>query len=321
MIPRLISGLTDALVLGVGLICLVAATGAQGGRFNARLDVLTHFAPFWLVGAVVATIYGLALSRPDLRGLTAGAGALGALLSMTLIAPEYLRAMPTAAAADAPRQVRIVQINAWGKNRDIPGTVRWILAQNPDAVVVEEAERPVREALIATGQFHYTRGMLRTAIFSRAAPGKTPFRLGEPWDQWPGIVRAALPGPDGLYTLVGLHLTWPTDPFQASQIRRVTQALTRTDASRLIVVGDFNLTPWSFTLRRLDHDIGLTRRDRAMFTWPAQAFAKQLLTVPAPFLPIDHIYAGSAWRTVKVERGPRLGSDHFPVLVVLALKD
>lgn len=39
---------------------------------------------------------------------------------------------------------------------------------------------------------------------------------------------------------------------------------------------------------------------------------------PFPMLPIDHVYAGKGWRAVSVTRGPRLGSDHYPMVVVLA---
>ena len=77
-------------------------------------------------------------------------------------------------------------------------------------------------------------------------------------------------------------------------------------------MGDFNATPWSFTLQRLDHEFGLIRRDRALFSWPIWPH------LPAPFLPIDHVYAGDGWATVKVERGPKLGSDHYPVILTLA---
>ena len=40
--------------------------------------------------------------------------------------------------------------------------------------------------------------------------------------------------------------------------------------------------------------------------------------LPFALLPIDHVYAGPGWRTVRAERGPRLGSDHYPVIVTLA---
>jgi endonuclease/exonuclease/phosphatase (EEP) superfamily protein YafD len=84
------------------------------------------------------------------------------------------------------------------------------------------------------------------------------------------------------------------------------------EARRLILTGDFNSAPWSFTLRRFDRRVGLRRRTRALATWPTRRFA-----MPFPFLAIDHVYAGSDWKTVSVRRGPRLGSDHFPVVVIL----
>ncbi|HQR90495.1 MAG TPA: endonuclease, partial [Caulobacter sp.] len=43
----------------------------------------------------------------------------------------------------------------------------------------------------------------------------------------------------------------------------------------------------------------------------------RLANAPAPFLPIDHVYAGGAWKTVSVVRGPALGSDHRPIVVKL----
>jgi endonuclease/exonuclease/phosphatase (EEP) superfamily protein YafD len=65
------------------------------------------------------------------------------------------------------------------------------------------------------------------------------------------------------------------------------------------LAGAFNTAPWSFDLRRLD---------------PA-------LYGPVAILPIDHIYAGGAWRTVSIARGPRPGSDHYLIVETLALID
>ena len=91
------------------------------------------------------------------------------------------------------------------------------------------------------------------------------------------------------------------------------------ERKRLIIAGDFNSTPWSFTLRRQDEALGLVRRNQAMLSWPAMAFSRWNIHMPLPFLAIDHVYAGSDWVTLGAERGPALGSDHFPVVVTLAL--
>ena len=98
----------------------------------------------------------------------------------------------------------------------------------------------------------------------------------------------------------------------------VAGVLNRLPKDRLILAGDFNSTPWSFSRRREDAMFGLERRTKALFSWPAGEVSRHRIKVPFPFLAIDHVYAGKAWRTVSVRRGPRLGSDHYPVVVVLA---
>ena len=89
------------------------------------------------------------------------------------------------------------------------------------------------------------------------------------------------------------------------------------DRKSLIVAGDFNSTPWSFSLRRQDAQFGLERRTRALFTFPVQTYSRYRAHAPFPLFPIDQIYAGSDWKTVSVTRGPRLGSDHLPTIAVL----
>jgi endonuclease/exonuclease/phosphatase (EEP) superfamily protein YafD len=61
----------------------------------------------------------------------------------------------------------------------------------------------------------------------------------------------------------------------------------------------------------------MTRRERALFTWPA-LIARLHRPSPLALLPIDHLYAGAAWKTLAVRPLPRTGSDHFGILVTLA---
>lgn len=84
-----------------------------------------------------------------------------------------------------------------------------------------------------------------------------------------------------------------------------------------IMAGDFNATPWGANLRYLDDRINLRRHTRWLPTWPAR-WGRQVLPSMFAMAPIDHIYAGKAWRLVDVERGPYIGSDHYPVLASFA---
>ncbi len=157
------------------------------------------------------------------------------------------------------------------------------------------------------------------------------FRLMTAW--------ATYPADGGPITVVATHLAWPWPPGrQRAQSLRVATLLKSFPAARTIVAGDFNSTPWSFALRRQDRLFGLQRRTRALFSWPAAGivhispakhrpkamFYWPIFTIgflqpgsPMPLFPIDQVYAGKAWRTVSVERGPKLGSDHYPVVVTL----
>jgi endonuclease/exonuclease/phosphatase (EEP) superfamily protein YafD len=123
---------------------------------------------------------------------------------------------------------------------------------------------------------------------------------------------------EAAFSVAATHYQWP-EPIgsQGRQARLFAEMFDRLDRDALIVAGDFNLTPWSFTLRRQDVRFGLIRRSRAVATWPVGKIEHWALNFPFPFLPIDHIYAGHAWKTVSIARGPRLGSDHFPLVAVL----
>ena len=320
-IARTLAVLSDGTAVIVAAACLTAALGAQGGRFSTKLDVLTHFAPFWLAGALLATGYALVFASPPLRWALAGAGVAGALAAAALILPELIRPISPTVDAGASRQIKLIQFNAWDENAQPGATADWIAAQKPDLVMMQEVENPIRQAMIQRG-FHFVRGMTRTAIFSRVAPTYSPFQVPMmDWALLPSFARATFDGPDGRFSVVAVHLEWPTHRAQKRQMRLLAEILDRYPTDRLILTGDFNLTPWSFALRRLDERLGMERRDRAIFSWPARLPPKAPLPWSLAVLPIDHVYAGRAWRTVSIERGPRLGSDHYPLVVKLALVD
>jgi endonuclease/exonuclease/phosphatase (EEP) superfamily protein YafD len=239
------------------------------------------------------------------------------------MAPEFARTLPAPAPTGSPYQLRLIQFNTWERLADPTPVADWIAGQNPDVVAIEDITGPLRRDLIARG-FRYTRGMEAVAIFSRRPRLPAPFFIAGPaWPALPKFARATFAAPDGAapFTLVATHLTWPTRSGRWSESAALAALLDRYPRDRLIVVGDFNLTPWSFTLRGLDHRFGLERRDRAIPTWPAALRMRGLL-VPLPaVLPLDHVYAGKGWRVVRIRRGPRLGSDHYPLVVDLALDE
>ena len=310
--------LLTGLMLLIAIGCAGWAFAAQGGRWSARLDVLTHFLPMILGVAAITVLYAI-FAEPLLAKLAlVGFGGAGMVLAGWLIAPEYLARRAPDAAADTPGQIKVIQLNAWRGNRDPEGTVRWLLAQDADIIVLQEADI-VGPLLKLRSAYHASCDGCPVVIFSKAKPDvlHTPTpddkRLGAP------TAGVTLRDAQGEFTVIGTHYTWPVHGgLQQSQSRSLARLLAGFPTQRLILTGDFNSTPWSFSRRRDDAMFGLERLTRGMFTWPARNIPKHGRGTPFPLLPIDHVYAGSGWRTVKVERGPRTGSDHYPVIVILA---
>jgi endonuclease/exonuclease/phosphatase (EEP) superfamily protein YafD len=241
----------------------------------------------------------------------------GTVTGGLLVLPEMTRSIRPTVASKASIQIKLIQFNVWEHNIDVDGTADWIAAQQPDVVLMEETEPPIRKAMISRG-FHYIRGVADSAIFSRQSPTFGRYRIpAGDWHSLPSFSRATFSSAAGPYTILATHLKWPTSAIQPGQMSALARLIDHYPSDRLILAGDFNLAPWSFTLQRWDQRIGLERRDRAIFSWPARLPPGR--PWPATILPIDHLYAGQAWRTVSLTRGPSMGSDHYPLVAILAL--
>ncbi|EJL35837.1 hypothetical protein PMI01_01193 [Caulobacter sp. AP07] len=323
---RLILHLANLLVRGTALMlaltAAVAGLACLGGAFSDQLDALTHGAPVWLACGLGGLALALAFSRDGERKAIAGIALVAVVAVVALMAPELISTLdrPEKPARGAAT-MKLIQFNAWAENHDPEGTATWLLAQNADVVIMEESGGtawPIVRAL--RGAYPYgipcrAKYGCDTRIFSRWPIVESHSFYGD----GRGLVGAwaTLRHPRGDFTVVGNHFVWPIPAGNwQRQSRTLAAAVARFPKDSLIVTGDFNSTPWSWSLRRQDQALGLRRRTRALASWPSGAFTR-VMKAPFPILPIDHVYAGKAWKTVKVERGPVLGSDHRPIVVTL----
>lgn len=304
--------------LVLGLVSAAGALAAQGGRVSIRLDVLTHLAPFWLAGGLATLIAAAVAPRGRRRPVLAVLGLAASLGAAALMAPEYLRPLSPRAPIDAPGQFKLIQFNAWGIFTSAVRDPQWLAAQRPDVVVMQDGTDLIRDNMVRAGGFHVTCLHCGVTIYSRERPIATGLAPPYPGAPWPRVARATFAAPGGPITVVGVYYRWPTDPATHEAARNLARALERFPQERLIVSGDFNSTPWSFQRRREDRAFGLERRTRALFTWPHGRFTRYRIFFPISFLPLDHVYAGPGWRTVRVGLGKDLSSDHAPVIAVLA---
>jgi len=302
-------GWVNVVLTALVLVAAVAAALALAGAQVPRLDLLSHFAPFYLAAGLAGAVWAVVAGR----GPIVAASVLAVIAGAVLVVPEFRRDAGPVAAPNAPGQIKVIQFNAGRNNRDLDRVIDWLVAQDADVVTLTEGHKDLRDRLRKRTGWRTAGAHGQLVIYTR--------------DQYAGMVRPRPPGgiatfvnatyarPGGPMEVVTVHLTWPTRSGIEGQMRALEFVAAARPRERMILTGDLNAAPWSWQLRRLDRSLGLTRRDRAVPTWPAQVMGEAW---PLPFLPIDHVYAGPGWATVKVERGPHLGSDHYPLIVTLA---
>ena len=317
---RLIAQLSSLLVRGsalmLGLVGATLALASLGGAISPALDSLTHMTPLWLGMGVGAVILGLAFARGAERKAIVILGVVALCGAALLMRQEIWSASRYKPGPIAPGDLKLIQFNAWEENNAPARSLAWLLAQDADIVVIEEgggAARRIIKGLRAAYPFtSCATARCEPWIFSRkkmTASGALPRGVAGAW--------AVIEDPAGPIPIIGVHYVWPLPAGrQQAQSAMLVKAASGFDRESLIIAGDFNSTPWSFTLKRQDRTLGLQRWTRALPSWPAGQFSR-VATAPAPILPIDHVYTGSDWRAVKVERGPAIGSDHHPVIVTL----
>jgi endonuclease/exonuclease/phosphatase (EEP) superfamily protein YafD len=299
-------------------LCAGLAIAAQVGHSSLQFDILAHFAPWYAAGALVCALVAAVLLSGLAQWMVLALALTAVIAAGRLMLPEYTRSTGPHAAAGQPGELKIIQFNVWDRDRDPVGTVDWIVAQKPDIVVLEETTPAFRRLVEAKSGWRPACRDCEVMIYSRlpAQPLDIPPLVGPR----PGpLAHIALADARGAFPVIGVHYAWPTDADeQQRQEARLVEVLDALPRDRLILTGDFNSTPWSFSRRRWDARFGLIRRDRAIFSWPAGKPVWPHVTPPVPLLPIDHVYAGPGWATVSVTRGPKLGSDHYPVVAILA---
>ncbi len=306
----------------------VAAVLGLGGGFSRTLDILNHLTPLYLL-ASIALVGMAALSRP-IPWTWLAIGAAGALAALCLVAPEM--AARLGEPKPVPGQGLVITVmteNVWEHDASPARTAAAIIKAGPDVVALQEGMGAGRDVVALLVRAYPYRADCTTLSqwCSMAILSKRPILTWShhegawkppAWDRL-GYVRATIDGgAGGPFEIVTTQLLHP-DPAgaAAAQAGELLTTMESVDPRRGLLVGDFNLTPWSFALRRIDAQLPLRRRSHGVASWPNRAPMLGGASFPVPFLPIDQIYAGSGWKVASIRRGPTTGSDHFGLIARL----
>lgn len=299
------------LGLAAGAVLLVLGVAA---RWYPAFDIVNNGLPVLVVGGIVLLAFAFAVrTRPLITATAAFLAVTFALLLSGLsgAAPE--------ARDGAERFMRVATFNLWGRNDHHLQKVADFLAETKaDAVVLEEV-RGHHAAFIEglDAQYPYSVGDNGLVILSKhpiVADGRID-RASEPF--WMSLiirwVRLDVNGKT--VELAGVHLARPFYPeLHEGDVATLTSFVQERTVP-LIVAGDFNMAPWTAQMKALTETTGLGRFNTFRPTWPMRWRSVPLL----PIVPIDNVLASHHFAKIDARVGPRLDSDHRPVIADIAL--
>jgi endonuclease/exonuclease/phosphatase (EEP) superfamily protein YafD len=287
------------------------------GRFGWFFDLFSHFRVQYFLALALATALLLLLRQRK------GAVCCGvfAIINLVVILPLYLG--DAVEAGEHESMLRAMLINVETESGDPILVGRTIREMNPQLVVLEEINSrwliDLEEALRA---YPYSCVRPREDNFGIGLFSKFPLSNATVVDIGEAKVPSILADVRIETTTLKVIATHPVPPTGAhyaqwrnSQLDRIPDYLPK-DGSPILLLGDLNVSPWSHHFKQLLTRTGLRDSSKGRGvqpTWPAGH--------PLMSIPIDHCLHSRELVVLRKQIGPNVGSDHFPVIVDVAVRD
>ena len=300
-----------AVVFGVLAVLCVTVIGFAG-RWWWLADLAAAFRMQYALACALALVV-LLVAR---QWPWAGIAAVGLIINLAVIVPLFFGVARTA----GPAQLRVVCQNLLATNRMVERVVQHAQASEADVLVFLEATDDWIVALQPLERTHPhfwvepEPGAFGIVLYSRH-----PLRSVGSRDFGGGVLSIVaeleLGSPLQTYVICGTH---PPPAFTAGLAERHRRHMTglaewsAAETRPLVIVGDLNATPWSWTFRDLLQRGRLTD-STCGYGWQPTWQVRSLCAIP-----IDHALTRE-FRVVNRQVGPDVGSDHRSVLVDIRL--
>lgn len=280
------------------------------GRWSWFLDVLANFRPQYAVaGLALAAVLFLGRWRK-----MAAVALAAAVVNAVFVVPLFIGPDPVPAGGET---LRILSFNLKASNDRFGDVIAFIRQHRPDVAFLHEASRPWEIALESADLgYVITKSRSEELIFGTLVLSAPDDRVTSYGFTTGGARAVEVEHP--AIKLLGIHPLAPTTA-ERSALRNAQMAFASEwaqdqDGPR-VVVGDFNSTPWSYPFRRLVAETGLRNSQRGFGiqpTFPTSSFF-------AFRVPIDHLLHSADVGVVDRFLAPAMGSDHFPLIVDVAV--
>jgi len=277
------------------------------------IQLFTHFRLQYLGVAVLLLCAFLWLRSPWFIAMLVVTVAINAMLVLPWHAGKDETAGDT--------RLKLLHANVLSSNTEYDRLIRLLDTEAPDIVVLLEVSPGwlvALDGLRSDYPYSYAEardGNFGIALFSRL-PLKSVSHIDSPPLGFPTIITSLEVG-DEVLQVVATHPMIPVngDFYDArnKQLADIAKLVGQWTGPK-ILVGDLNLSQWDINYSGLEKQAGV-RNARQGFgivpTWPT--------FMPFAMIPIDHVLVSDSISVTDFYSGPRIGSDHLPLVVTLSL--
>jgi endonuclease/exonuclease/phosphatase (EEP) superfamily protein YafD len=303
------------MLTAAGSLAAAATIAGFFDRFGWAFDLATHFRVQY---AVVLLLIGAAFLAGR-RYRHAAVFLLLGFVNAALVLPMFFGQTPPAPSGAV--RLRAMLLNVHTANTQYARVLEVIDEFSPDILMLEELDDKWVAGLAGLKTtYPHSRASVREDNFGIALFSRLPFErpsilyLGSAGV--PSVV-AQIEVNGARFAVLGTHPLPPGSPeyiaLRNEQLDSIADFSVKMNTP-LVVLGDLNVTPWSYHFQRLLQRSGLrdSARGRGIQpTWPSDA--KVLL------IPIDHCLFSKGIVVLNRQAGPDVGSDHYPLIVDFAV--
>lgn len=225
----------------------------------------------------------------------------------------------SASQVDGPA-LRLVSYNVLTENNNYSGVKAYLLAQDADLIFLMEVNRRWVHELGDLGKVYPHQIILpREDNFGLAVFSRHPFIKKEILS----FSDSYLPAVDLeilTYRIIGAHPLPPRNEYfsqeRDKELFALANRISRNPSPSTIMLGDFNLTPFSPVFQKVLDVSGLHNAARGQGFHPTWMAHNPLFAIA-----IDHVLISKDLEVTRFATGPSLGSDHKPVLVSVRKQD
>lgn len=307
------------------------------------LALLHTFAPYLFLPLLITIPLALLVRRPRLAAIQA----VPLLIALLWLVPMFL---PKNTVEAQQPSLRLVMFNIMGMANPYSLDQTWLIEQDADVVVLVETARSVFDMRMLRLYLRYPhtteiRGSIR--VFSRipfeqvdyiwieeqseSLPGRLIMRLQMRWEgQAIALYAVHLNLPEQhirqpgqrVYT-VGFPLNFMLDYDESRRNNQIEVLLDTLSAEPLpyIVTGDYNMSSYSLVydeIAKVMIDSHIEAGLGTGHTYPVGGVSPFPERFPS-LLRLDYVWHNAKWRTLCIETGPPLQSDHLPLVADLVI--